>query len=161
MRRVALGLGLLALAGAWPALSRDTLGVFGQWAAFRDGENERCYAIAEPVSGDRQGAFLSVGYWPQGRISGQVQVRFASAPNPEAPAALAVGQTRVALVIRGRDGWARTAADDRRLIAAMREGRGIGASARGAAGRRITLGFSLNGAATAIDAAALGCAAGR
>ena len=44
MRRL---LPLILLALASPLAARDSLGVFGQWGAFRDPDVPRCYAIAK------------------------------------------------------------------------------------------------------------------
>ena len=43
MRWIAAALALLAAA---PLAAKDSLGVFGEWGAFRDSTVPRCYAIA-------------------------------------------------------------------------------------------------------------------
>ena len=40
---------LLALSGlAAPLSAKESLGIFGDWGAFRDSSIPRCYAIAQP-----------------------------------------------------------------------------------------------------------------
>ncbi len=44
-------LACLALALPGTARARDVLGVFQNWGAFRDGDQGRCFAIAQPLAG--------------------------------------------------------------------------------------------------------------
>ncbi len=149
---------LLVCSGA--AMARVSLGVFGGWAAFRDPAVPRCYAIATPRGGRDGSAFLSIGTWPAARVRGQIHIRLPAAADARRPMMLAVGERRFPLTVRGRDAWAANARADAAIIAAMRGSRGLGvAGTRDGAGR-MALGWSLIGAATAIDAAALGCAQG-
>jgi hypothetical protein len=147
---------LLALGGA--ADARDSLGVFGSWAAFRDPAVPRCYAIATPRGDGEGNAFLSIGTWPDADVRGQVHVRLPTAAQSGTPMILAVGERRFRLTARGRDAWAANARADAAIIAAMRGGRWLGVAGTRASGGRVALGWSLRGAATAIDAAALSCA---
>ena len=74
--RKALLLGLALVAA--PLAAKDSLGVFGEWAAFRDPSPPRCYAIAMPrqnrAAHDYQ-AFASIGTWPKRAVRGQVHFR--------------------------------------------------------------------------------------
>lgn len=155
---LALILPIILLMGIGPAFARDSLGVFGSWAVFRDPQVPRCYAIATP-RGSRDGdAFLSIGTWPEARVRGQVHLRLPVAADSRAPLVLAVGERRFVLTARGRDAWAANARADTAIIAAMRSSEGLGVAGTRDGGGRMALGWSLRGAATAIDAAALGCA---
>jgi hypothetical protein len=156
--RVALAIIALAMIGAAPALARDSLGVFEDWAAFRDPETPRCYAIAEPDSASSGGFYASIGFWPNDRVRGQMFVRFPRALSTERPVALRVGGRSFALVVRGRGAWARDARMDAVIVAALRSATRMEVSGRSADGTLMTGGWRLRGAATAIDAAALGCA---
>ncbi len=155
MRPVAIAL-LLLIAVTAPAMARDSLGVFDGWAAFRDPASangqRRCYAIAETESG--AGGYATVGFWPAARVRAQVHVRL---PRPMTPGTgtLSIGSRRFTMTVRGRGMWARDARMDAAIVAAMRGERSMTASAGSWSGRWI-----LSGAATAIDAAALGCARG-
>ena len=65
MRRAVAVLALLAAAViiAAPLAAKDSLGVVGDWGAFRDPAVPRCYAIAaaEPARGaQRQGAAAAI-----------------------------------------------------------------------------------------------------
>jgi len=152
-----LSLGLVAS----PAQARDSLGMFGEWGAFRDPAAPRCYAIAmaapSTLRRDFQ-PFASVGTWPRQNLRGQVHFRLSRKLQPGAPITLAIGRSRFALVGGGADAWAVNAQMDAAIVAAMRSAKEMTVSARGADGRGFSNTWSLDGAATALDAAAVGCA---
>lgn len=152
--RVAAGALLLALA-ATPALARDSLGVFEDWAAFRDPASGnaplRCYAIAEPERANGPGFYATVGHWPVSRVRGQFYIRLPRSTT--GTAALTIASRRFALTVRGTGLWAANARTDAAIVAAMRSAGSMSVSAGG-----LTASWRLRGAATAIDAAALGCA---
>lgn len=163
MRR-ALVLSPLMLLAAAPADARDSLGIFEHWGAFRDPGAPRCYAIAEPVvrrgqlpMGPRKG-FASVGNWPRQRVRGQLHIRLSRARSTQAPVTLSVGERRFTLVAGQVDAWAPDARNDAQIIAAMRSASSMSVQTVGADGRAFADSYALRGAATAIDAAALGCA---
>lgn len=144
------------------ASARDALGIFEGWGAFRDPGVPRCYAIAEPArrSAARGNwrAFASIATWPRQQARGQVHFRLSRARRDGTPAALSIGDRRFALVAGSADAWARDRQNDAAIIAAIRSGTSMSVSAIDAAGRPFADVYALRGAATAIDAAALGCA---
>lgn len=154
-----LPLTLLLLAA--PLAARDSLGVFGQWGAFRDPETPRCYAIAEAEPSEARRdtrPFASVGTWPSRNVRGQLHFRMSRRMAQEAGARLAIGGQRFDLTAGSGDAWAGSAREDAAILAAMRAAGSMSVSATDAAGRRFTDRYSLDGAATAIDAAQVGCA---
>ncbi|WP_375195125.1 hypothetical protein [Sphingobium sp.] len=158
-RLAALALLLLtigALSGTG-AQARDSLGVFDAWGAFRDPLAPRCYAIAMPVSAKPAG-FAAVGSWPRRRVRGQVHFRLSRMRGSDAAVILNVGDRRFTLVAGQVDAWAPDARADAAIIAAMRSATSMSVQTRDARGRGFADTYALRGAATAIDAAALGCA---
>jgi hypothetical protein len=156
---------LIALAvAAAPAsaIGRDSLGIFGQWGSFRDPGTPRCYAIAEPVrtSSGRADwpAFASVGSWPRRGIRNQLHIRLSREHATEAPLYLSIGERRFALKTGATDAWAQDARMDAAIIAAMRSAETMSIEGRARNRRAFSDLYSLKGAATAMDAAALGCA---
>ena len=156
-------LSLLALAS--PLAAKDSLGVFGDWGAFRDPEVPRCYAIAaaEARTGRaaREGsgqAFASVGTWPRRDVRGQLHVRLSRNAAAGATISLSIGGERFALTGGGADAWAQDPRMDAAIVAAMRSAGSMSVTARDRAGNRFTDRYSLDGAATALDAATVGCA---
>lgn len=139
---------------ALPLAAKDSLGVYSSWAAFRDAKVARCYAIAKPRSG---GGFASVATWPKQKIRNQVHFRLPRDVGTKG-ANLKVGERRFTLATRGQNAWAQDRAMDAAIVAAMRSASTMQISAKGSDGRGFSERYSLNGAATAIDAAVVGCA---
>ncbi len=152
---------------ALPAIAqaRDALGVYGQWAAFRDPETPRCYAItaAEERAGQsrEQEGFASVGTWPGRRVRGQVHVRMTRELAKNSWIVLSIGGKSFSLTGGGSEAWAKDAQMDAAIVAAMRSGGSMTVTALDAKGRRFFDRYSLDGAPTALDAATLGCSGRR
>ena len=149
----------LLLSLASPLAAKTSLGIFDGWGAFRDGQ--RCYAIAMPETTGRSalpGAFASVGTWPSRGVRGQVHIRLSRQTAKGARVQLRVGRQRFVLTGSGRDAWARDKAMDAAIAAAMRSAERMRVSSISRAGRRFTDTVALAGAASALDAATLGCA---
>ena len=150
---------------AAPLAAKDSLGVFSNWASFRDIEAPRCYAIAkaEPV-GPRTAAardyepYASVGTWPYRQIRNQLHIRLSREIAEGASINLRLGGRTFQLTGGGGDAWAVDRAMDAAIIARMRSTETMRVTSVSANGRRFTDTYRLAGAATAIDAATLGCA---
>ena len=161
MRRVAASILAIGLLSA-PALARDGLGMFGGWGAFRDAETPRCYAIAMAAPSAKQRAFqpyADVAWWPRAGVRGQIHFRLSRKLQPGSAITLSIGGTRVALTGGGADVWAADKRGDAAVIAAMRSAGTLSVSARDRSGNGFSNTWDLAGAATAIDAATVGCAA--
>ena len=163
--------GAAALAGAatfglaTPASARDSLGMFASWGAFRDAAVPRCYAIAQVekprgAKVDYQ-AYADVGHWPKRGLRNQVHFRLSKRLAPNSAIRLRVDAHDFALTGGGGDAWAADRRMDAAIVAAMRSGKAMRVRARAADGREISDYYPLPGSASAIDAAALGCAAAR
>lgn len=149
------------LATATPALARDSLGMFETWGAFRDPGVPRCYAIAmASPSGQRREfqPYASVGTWPKRGVRNQLHVHLSRRIQPGSRIVLSIGGQRFPLAGGGADAWAPDRRTDAAVIAAMRSARTMTVSARDSAGRGFSNSWPLAGAATAMDAAAIGCA---
>ena len=158
---VRYALALLALL-ATPALARDSLGMFESWGAFRDASVPRCYAIA--MADRPRGAkveyraYADVGHWPKRALRNQVHFRLSRRVLPKAPIRLRIGRQQFLLVGGGGDAWAADRRKDAAIVAAMRSAKAMRVRATAANGRGFSDFYPLPGAASAIDAAALGCA---
>jgi len=162
VRRATLLVSLTLLAA--PALARDSLGMFGSWGAFRDPQasgGPRCYAIAMAAPSTLQRdyqPYAAIGTWPRQQVRGQIHFRLSRKLQPNTPITLIMSGQRYQLVGGGGDAWAADKRMDAAIVAAMRSAGEMTVSARGADGRGFTNTWSLDGAATAMDAAAVGCA---
>lgn len=152
----------LGMTLAGPAQARSSLGIFEKWGAFRDDTPLRCFAITEPerqIDHARWRAFASVAHWPGQNLRGQVHIRLSRAAQAEKPVTLRIGSARFVLSTGGgADAWAANPAMDAAIVQAMRSARLMRVDARDPGGRPFTDVYHLPGVATAIDAAALGCA---
>jgi hypothetical protein len=147
---------LLLLAMAQPG--REALGVFDSWGAFRDASPRRCFAIAEPI--EKHGAakpFVSIATWPGDRVHNQLHIRLSRTRAANARVTLSIGERRFDLVAGDADAWSPDARTDAAVVSAIREGRSMSVETVAATGAPFADTYALNGAATAIDAAALGC----
>jgi len=141
------------LLAAAPLSARESLGVYDGWAAFRDAKPARCYAIAKAQGRPPAPAYATVSNWPQRRVRGAVHFVLSRDVAEKASVRLVVGDKRFDLVAKGRNAWAKGARDDAAIIAAMRS-----AARMRISGGTFTDRYALAGAATAIDAATVGCA---
>ncbi|MFM5907743.1 MAG: invasion associated locus B family protein [Novosphingobium sp.] len=161
MRRLVTCLFLLA---AMPAHARDNLGVYGKWAAFRDPNIPRCYAVAMAEPSQKQRDFqpyAAIGTWPKKNERGQVHLRLSRNLAAGSRITLSVGGQQFALAGGGGDAWAVDRRMDAAIVAAMRSAREMVVNARDASGKGFSNTYQLEGAATAMDAAQIGCAAVR
>lgn len=149
-------LALLTLAS--PLQARDSLGVYSDWASFRDDAPSRCYAIAKPTRSAETGPYATIASWPGKGLRGQLHIRLSRAVEGEGTARLTIGNQSFELVAKDHNAWAKDARDDAAIIAAMRSAPRMSVSARSGNGSRFSDRYSLAGVATAMDAATVGCA---
>ena len=159
---VAVMIPALALAlAASPLAARDSLGMFADWGAFRDPAVPRCYAIAKAAPSTMQRDYIpyaSVGTWPKRNIRGQIHFRLSRKLASDPRMSLVISGRRFAMAGGGGDAWSPDKATDAAIVAAMRSAGSMTISASDSRGRRFSNTYDLAGAATALDAATIGCA---
>jgi hypothetical protein len=136
---------------------RVQLGVYESWGAFRDASPRHCYAIAKPVQKSDSQPFASIATWPGEHVTGQLHIRLSRPRHPNARVTLAIGERRFDLVAGEADAWSPDARTDMAVVSAIREGRSMSVETTSANGNPFADTYALKGAATAMDAAALGC----
>ncbi len=121
-------LALCLLAMSAPAFSKETIGVFGEWGAFRDTRGRTvCYVVSAPSASSGKGRAapqLVVSIWPRQNIGVQVMVG-GGAPVRNMNAR--VNGASFTLAVRGESGWMPDARGDLALVTAL-TGAGRGAS---------------------------------
>jgi hypothetical protein len=155
-----LGLALLLLLAA-PLSAKESLGVFGNWGAFRDEAGPRCYAIAIPRTNSASGsgqAYASVATWPRRNIRGQIHFRLSRETRADSAVTLQIGRQRFELTGAGVDAWAADRAMDAAIVAALRSADRMSVGANDSRGRRFSDRYVLDGVASAMDAATVACA---
>ncbi|MXO90572.1 hypothetical protein GRI41_07050 [Altererythrobacter aquaemixtae] len=155
-----LAAGLAAFAPA-AAAAKDSLGVFSDWGAFRDRDTPRCYAIAKAAPSSQQrdhNPFASVGTWPARKVRNQIHFRLSRNLARGSSIELKVGTRSFALTGSGGNAWAKDRRMDAAIVAAMRSANRMTVRAKDSRGRNFSNTYDLDGAATAMDAATIGCA---
>jgi len=148
---------LLLLFALLQGQGRVALGVHGSWGAFRDASPHRCFAIAEPAARGPGQPFASVATWPADGARNQLHIRLSRERNPRARVTLSIGERRFELVAGKTDAWSPDARTDAAVVSAMRAGRSMSVESVSLAGTPFADTYALSGAATAIDAAVMGC----
>lgn len=160
MRAAAALCAFALIAISTPVAAKDSLGIFNSWGAFREAEVSRCYAIAESeeITGKAERkSYVSVGFWPERGVRAQFHVRLSRDRSTNSRVMVGVGGRRFQLTANRSDGWSQDKRMDVAIIAAMRSANSMTIESTGRDGRPIIDAYLLRGAATAIDAAALGC----
>ena len=148
---------LLSIVIAAPAPAR-IVQARGQWAAIE--EQGRCRAMARSLRDAAKGqpqAFAAFLFDPARRQAGQLSVRLGRAVRPGGSVILTVGDRPFLLKGGGAFAWSKGPAQEAAIIAAVRAATGMRVDARDSSGRRSTDRYLLDGAPTAIDAAAAAC----
>ncbi|QSR15846.1 MULTISPECIES: hypothetical protein [Sphingomonadaceae] len=147
--------------GSAPVRARESLGLYATWGAFRDPLVPRCYAIAmaEPSQAAREyQPFAAIGTWPRRGARGQLHVRLSRRIMQPSTVTLNVGGQRWPLIAGGGDAWPRNEGDNAAIVAAMRSAPRMTVTATDLKGNRFVNAWPLAGAASAMDAALIGCA---
>ena len=148
---------LLALLAATPVSGR-IVQARGQWAAIE--EQGRCRAMARSLRNAAKGqpqAYAAFLFDPPRRLAGQLTVRVSRPVRPGGSVILTVGDRPFMLKGGGAFAWSKGPAQEAAIIAAVRGATGMRVDARDGSGRRSTDRYLLDGAPTAIDAAAAAC----
>jgi hypothetical protein len=149
-----------ALVAFAPAHARGTV-VFagGAWAAIDHGDT--CEALARSAKIAPKGkvqATAGFAFTPDHRRWGEFHAQLSRIPRPGSSVMLQVGDQPFLLVARDGWAWSRGPLQEQAIIAAARNATGMRIEARDASGGRFTDPYLLDGAPTAIDAAAARCA---
>lgn len=147
---------LVSLSAPAQAARPETLFARGHWAGLKFGQ--QCVAEARPLlpSSRRQPQARSGFSFGGGRS--EFHARLSRAPRIGSSVMLTVGDRPFLLVARGDWAWSSGPLQDAAIIAALRTAGSMRIEARDGAGRRFTDRYLLDGAPSAIDAAAAGCA---
>lgn len=144
----------LFLAAPAPLIAAD-----GQWAALGDGK--QCRALSRSILAgprDPAPAQAALSFASDGSRQGEFAARLSRPVRNGSSVTLYVGEQPFLLVARGVMAWSRGPDQDRAIMAAIRREGGMRLVARSPGGGRFTDRYLLDGAPTAIDAAAAACA---
>lgn len=143
-----------------PAAARaQILFARGHWAALKFGD--RCEAMARPLppAARRQPeARAGFGFGGGGSRQSEFHVRLSRVARAGSSVMLTIGERPFLLVARGDRAWSRGPRQEAAIIDAARAATSMRVEARDGSGRWFADRYLLDGAPTAIDAAAAGCA---
>jgi hypothetical protein len=146
---------------AMPAMARDALGVWEDWAAFRDTAVPRCYAIAMPAPGGRPREivpYMTIGTWPRRNVRGQLHWRLSHRVASGSKVTLNLAGASFELIAGDALAWTQDLRMDAAVLGKLRNAASLSVVGKGRDGRTFRDSYRLGGAASAMDAATLGCA---
>ncbi|RXH24420.1 MULTISPECIES: invasion associated locus B family protein [Bradyrhizobium] len=148
--------------GAEPAL----IGQFGTWGAYSATPNGKkvCFALAKPSSSKtnppnrpRDPAYAFVSTRPAEKVNNEVSVMIGYALKPGSESTVEVGGAAFAMYTQGDGLWIKNAAEEERMVEAMRKSAELVVKGVSAKGTETTDTFSLKGLAQALDKIAQDC----
>lgn len=131
----------------------------GSWAAIDRGNS--CVALSRSTKIAAKGKIqptAGLSFTPDHARWGEFHAHLSRVPRAGSSVLLTVGTQPFLLVTRGDWAWSRGPLQEQAIIEAMRSAGGMRVEARDGAGNRFADPYSLDGAPTAIDAAAARCA---
>lgn len=131
----------------------------GAWAAIDRGAS--CEALSRSLRVAAKGKVQAIAgftFSADRRRWGELHVRLRRMPRAGAAVMLRIDNRPFLLVSQGNEAWSEGPIQEQAIIAALRAATGMSVESRDTAGGRFVDPYSLDGAATAIDAAAAACA---
>jgi hypothetical protein len=151
-----------AAGGAEPTL----LGQFGTWGAYTAMPNGKkvCFALAKPSSSKtnppnrpRDPAYAFISTRPAERVNNEVSIMIGYMLKPGSESTLEVGGASYAMYTQGDGLWIKNAAEEERMVDAMRKSADVVVKGVSAKGTETTDTFPLKGLAQALDRVAQDC----
>ena len=151
-----------AAGGVEPVL----IGQFGTWGAYTATPNGKkvCFALAKPTSSKtnppnrpRDPAYAFVSTRPSEKVFNEVSVMIGYALKPGSESTLEVGGGSYAMYTQGDGLWIKNAAEEERLVEAMRRAPDAVVKGISAKGTETVDTFSLKGLSQALDRIAQDC----
>jgi hypothetical protein len=151
-----------AAGGTEPVL----IGQYGTWGAYTATPNGKkvCFALAKPTSSKtnppnrpRDPAYAFVSTRPSEKVFNEVSVMIGYALKPGSESTIEVGGASYAMYTQGDGLWIKNAAEEERMVEAMRRAADAVVKGVSAKGTETTDTFSLKGLSQALDRIAQDC----
>ena len=148
--------------GAEPTL----IGQFGTWGAYSAAPNGKkvCFALAKPSSSKtnppnrpRDPAYAFVSTRPAEKVANEVSVMIGYTLKQGSESSLEVGGASYSMYTQGDGLWIKNAAEEERMVEAMRKSADATVKGVSAKGTETTDTFSLKGLSQALDKIAQDC----
>jgi hypothetical protein len=136
------------------------LGQFGDWGAYTasPGGKKVCFALAKPASSKtappnrpRDPAYMFISSRPSEKVREEVSIIFGYGFKPNSDASIEISGANYAMYTQADGAWVKNAAEETRLVDAMRKGADLtvkGTSAKGTASTDV---YSLRGLPEALN----------
>jgi hypothetical protein len=145
-----------AIGGVQPTL----LGTYGDWGAYTasPGGKKMCFALAKPGKSDtvppnrpRDPSYLFISSRPAEKVKDEVSIIIGYGFKPNSDATIDLGGASYDMYTQGDGAWVKNAAEEPRLVDAMRKGTDMTIKGESARGTATTDSYSLKGLAQALD----------
>jgi hypothetical protein len=155
-----------AAAAAAGGVEPTLIGQFGTWGAYTATPNGKkvCFALAKPASSKtnppnrpRDPAYAFVSTRPAERVTNEVSIMIGYTLKPGSESSLEVGGASYAMYTQGDGLWIKNAAEEERMVDAMRKSADVTVKGVSAKGTETTDTFSLKGLSQALDKLAQDC----
>lgn len=142
------------------------IGQYGTWGAYTATPNGKkvCFALAKPSSSKtnppnrpRDPAYAFVSTRPAEKVTNEVSVMIGYTLKPGSESTLEVSGASYAMYTQGDGLWIKNAAEEERMVEAMRKSSDVVIKAVSAKGTETTDTFSLKGLSQALDRLAQDC----
>jgi invasion protein IalB len=142
------------------------VGQFGSWGAYTATPNGKkvCFALAKPASSKtnpanrpRDPAYAFISTRPAEKVTNEVSIMIGYQLKPGSESTLEVGGARYAMYTQGDGLWIKNAAEEERMVEALRKAADVTVKGVSAKGTETTDTFSLKGLAQALDRLAQDC----
>jgi len=162
--------GAPAKPAAAPAAAGSTepslVGQFGTWGAYTATPNGKkvCFALAKPASSKtnppnrpRDPSYAFISTRPAEKVANEVSIMIGYTLKPGSEGSVEIGGSRYAMYSQGDGLWIKNAAEEDRLVDALRKGADATVKGVSAKGTETTDVFPLKGLAQALDKLAQEC----
>ena len=142
------------------------IGQFGTWGAYMAAPNGKriCFALAKPSSSKtnppnrpRDPAYAFISSRPAERVVNEVSIMIGYTLKPGSESTLEVGGASYAMYTQGDGIWIKNAAEEERMVEAMRKAADLTVKGVSAKGTETVDVFSLKGLSQALDRIAQDC----
>jgi hypothetical protein len=148
--------------GAQPTL----LGQFGDWGAYtaNNAGKKVCYALAkpssqatEPANRPRDPAYVFISTRPTENVRNEISIVIGYPFKPGSDATVDIGSAKYAMYTQADGAWIKNAAEEARMVDAMRRGSDMVVAGESGRGTKSTDRYALKGLSQALDRVAQEC----
>jgi invasion protein IalB len=136
-----------------------SLGVFNDWTAYtyKAADTKVCYVVSQPKSSEsakkvkRDPIFFLITHMPGRKINGEVSTIIGYPFKEQTTVQVKVDEEDFVLFTNGDGAWADTTAKEKKIVAAMKNGKKLSVTGTSWKGTETTDHYSLSGISAAMD----------